>query len=145
MSSFNQQLFHYLTELENYKYAKEIEVLIPEIDKQLRTDFWTNSVYGKLQKLQKNKNSNNFELELREDGTYSQIRIFKPHWKELCICYEAKGSFGDIYEKIYYAIQMNKKRYNMVNVAEIVNQENDKLNNISTEDSRWLCWKHITF
>ena len=32
----------------------------------------------------------------------------------------------------------------MDNIAEIVRKETDNLNNISTKDSRWLCWEYIT-
>ena len=145
METFNQKLYNYLTEIENYKHAKEIEAKMPEIDKKLRDEFWNAVVFSKIKDIQANEKYNDYIVDKVNDmNSYSQIRIFKENWKHLTICFEAKGEFGSSSETIYYAIQINMDFYDFNKIKGILHAENTDLPHLAEEEKRWICWEYVS-
>ena len=148
MANVDKNLFDYLTKQDNFRSFYDLHRLLPQISEQLHEEFWRSCVYNQLADIIEN-NEYGFNVSIDEnDPTYKQIKLFKKGWRDLCVCFEFKGSIGQSWEQIYCAIPWDKKHYNENQLNDICNKfnENLKLSSFNLDkNSKWLSWKYIGY
>ncbi len=140
----DSELFKYLTDKDNYRYVKQIESLVPEVDRILRNEFWTELVVNELQLLAKEHNPNYLLLDLKEEAKYSQILLFRQDWKDLCFTFESTNGFASTSERVFFTISINWKHYDIEAVKNIVGSDGSGLKHLSYI-KRYLCWEYINY
>jgi len=134
MDKFEEEIFDYLTEEDNFRPAYEIHQFFPEVKKKLITDFW--NLVSKSLKIK--TNDTNWEVEIYDNifDRYSKmgLHLDNQYNKDLRVIFER------LHGNVYYGLWINKKSTDL-NVPKI----NDYANTIeglkeieSPNNAYWL-------
>ncbi len=137
MSTYDDEIFNYLTEVKNYKLVQEIVDIKPKLDARLKKEF-IQFFLEKLKQLIKEP----YEIIIEEyESNIIEIKIKKNFWKDLSIGLEIinLSNFRD------YGICMIKENFKMDKLTDIINQYEKIKKNLHPDNPNWLSYKNFDF
>jgi len=132
MSTYQDEIFNYLTRKDNFLSAYEIYQAFPEVKNTLIKEFWL-AVKDLLEELIK---TNNWEIEISENifDTYSYLCIWFN--ESFCVAYEKLH--GQTYHGLW--VDFNNKQLDRTKITEYVS--NIESINWMKKSNNWLGWTY---
>ena len=136
MSIYEEEMFKYITKVENFEVAFEISELFPDVTKKVIAQFW-----GQVKnKLIESTNNTHWVVSLDDDvfSTWSSLNLTREKWKEsFYVMYEK------LHENVYYGLWINYE-HNDLDMNRIVRHvENIESLYDMKKSKYWLGYTHI--
>jgi hypothetical protein len=132
INTYNDDMYNYLTEAQNYTHAQELSENLAQVDKRLRDEFWE-----EVTELLKMRISENYDFKFiskQEDANCEWFQIIKNDWGFYYISTDGE----DI------GIKMIESKKGILGYKESIIKEQIEMKSsqIGTyKNLNWLCWK----
>ena len=128
MSHYDDEMYKYLIQTENYLSAKQVVNLYSAINERLKNEFW-NIIKRELNaKFLEYEKSSNWKFS--ENKRYFSIS----KWDGVYISY-------DFHEDNAIGITIEKSRFNRDEIYKLIEEQGEKLGKLDKENELWPCWK----
>ena len=135
MNTYDQEVFNYLTETENYRSAKQVASQIGQIDDKLRSDFWQGVKESVIAKLL-DADAGNWEVNLSVDGDW--FSVHRPGWESLGVNLDQLAGRPD------FGIHCPSSVYDRTKVDELI-AAIKQAEGMSKKTDQWPCFRAIDF
>ncbi|GAA4361823.1 hypothetical protein GCM10023185_29120 [Hymenobacter saemangeumensis] len=136
MNTYDQEVFNYLTQVENYRSAKQVASQLSQIDNKLRTDFW-NEVRENITTKLNSLNAGPWKVDLTLQGS-GGLKAYQPEWEDFGINLDLLSSRPDF--GIYCPLTAyDREKVNTLIVPIILAER------MTSKTNYWPCYRAISF
>jgi len=133
MSHYEEEIYKFITEKDNFEIAAEIHELFPKVRQKIITKFWEDIKVA----FHKKDIDNIWEFDIELQRKRPIIWVYKKGW-------EASFAIENIYQEPWFGIHIEDTIIDKKKALDIISK-NSKIKNLSSmvwdDDPNWLCWE----